>query len=346
MRKSFSISTIIALVGILLCDLAFAAQIPVIDTVQPLQVQQVYSYDTSDPLGENSLFLIKNTGSVSLNFCITPGNLSSCPLGSYMVVPSGLVLVTVADLGLSSVTAGGSYVLNVSNSHLTAGTYIITPLSSSVPQNEVEISQANPADSVLRMVFTDSLSRLKIIGDATPVKPCQGTDPYWRTDGNNAVFQPFCSASIGTMNAYPFFIKTNSTVRMTVSTTGNVGIGLSALPPAKQASTLSNYMLSVVGKVIAEEYVVKLAMDWPDYVFGRGHKMLPLNQLETYVKTNKHLPGIPSAEEVSKNGVSVGDMLTKQMEKIEEMSLYLIELNKKIEALEEENQKIKEDRKK
>ena len=65
---------------------------------------------------------------------------------------------------------------------------------------------------------------------------------------------------------------------------------------------------------------------------------MPISELEQSVKKNKHLPGIPSAEEVAANGVNVGEMQAKLLQKIEELTLYMIEQNKKIEKLEKENE--------
>jgi hypothetical protein len=65
-----------------------------------------------------------------------------------------------------------------------------------------------------------------------------------------------------------------------------------------------------------------------DYVFSANHKLLPLEDLEASINANKHLPGIPSATEVKEKGIMLGDMQTKTMEKVEELTLYLIQLSK------------------
>ena len=116
-------------------------------------------------------------------------------------------------------------------------------------------------------------------------------------------------------------------------TPDGVNIGAPRIP--------AGYLLAVGGRILATEVVVRLIPDWPDYVFKKGYKLKTLNELEEYVETNHHLPGIPSAKEIDKNGLSLGDVVTRQMEKIEELSLYLIEINKKLEKLEEENKQMK-----
>ena len=97
------------------------------------------------------------------------------------------------------------------------------------------------------------------------------------------------------------------------------------------------YKLSIDGKMACEEVLVELSGDWPDYVFGDEYKLMPLNVVETFIKNEGHLPNIPTAKEVEKNGLEVGDMQRKLMEKVEELTLYIIELDKQNKIL---NQKI------
>ncbi|WP_395045426.1 hypothetical protein [Flavobacterium sp.] len=87
------------------------------------------------------------------------------------------------------------------------------------------------------------------------------------------------------------------------------------------------------GNVRATEVRVKTPI-FPDYVFNTEYKLMSLSDLEKYIDANNHLPNIPKANEVIINGLELGSMQVKQMEKIEELTLYIIELNKKIEALE------------
>jgi trimeric autotransporter adhesin len=107
---------------------------------------------------------------------------------------------------------------------------------------------------------------------------------------------------------------------------GRVAIGTDA--PA------NGYKLSVFGKAICEELVVQLKAAWPDYVFKKNYQLRPLGELEKFISENKHLPNFPAAADIEKNGLQVGDMQKKMMEKIEELTLYIIEANKKIEKLE------------
>jgi hypothetical protein len=128
------------------------------------------------------------------------------------------------------------------------------------------------------------------------------------------------------------------------------GNGYFSGPVAINTATLSNpfpgngYMLAVKGKIIAEEYVAKLT-PWPDYVFKKDYNLKDLNDLDQFIKEKEHLPGIPTAIEAEKNGVSLGEMAKIQMEKIEELTLYMIQMHKELQSLKAENEKLKKENK-
>jgi len=92
-------------------------------------------------------------------------------------------------------------------------------------------------------------------------------------------------------------------------------------------------MLSVDGKVVAKSLYITMT-DWADYVFANDYKLTSLKDVETYYKTNKHLPEIPSEKEVIENGVNVADMNKLLLKKVEELTLYLVQQQKEIDALE------------
>lgn len=114
---------------------------------------------------------------------------------------------------------------------------------------------------------------------------------------------------------------------------GNVGIGTSN--PTE--------ILSVKGTVLATKVKVSAitnSIDWPDYVFDKKYKLPSLKEIEKYIKLNNHLPNVPSAKEVKKNGIDLGDNQALFLKKIEELTLLMIEQNKKIDIQNKKTQKL------
>ena len=106
---------------------------------------------------------------------------------------------------------------------------------------------------------------------------------------------------------------------------GNVGIGTDT--PSER--------LSVNGNIRAKEIKVE-ATNWPDYVFHENYRLTPLPQIKNYIKTNGHLPEIPSAKEVDDNGVLLGEMNKLLLKKIEELTLHVIQLEERISEMEKD----------
>ncbi len=104
---------------------------------------------------------------------------------------------------------------------------------------------------------------------------------------------------------------------------GNLGIGTSN----------PSHLLSVNGVIRSKEILVE-AIPWPDYVFSPQYNLPNLKEVEKYIQENQHLPNIPKAKDIEEQGQAVGEIQRKMMEKIEELTLYIIILNKKIENLE------------
>ncbi|MDR2836702.1 MAG: hypothetical protein LBV69_11035 [Bacteroidales bacterium] len=110
---------------------------------------------------------------------------------------------------------------------------------------------------------------------------------------------------------------------------GSVGIGI--------ASTTfggTTYKLAVKGTIISDEITVVNTTSWPDYVFEENYKKMSLSDVENFIKANKHLPEVPSACEVEEDGAKLGEMVKILLKKVEEQTLYIIEMEKRITELE------------
>ena len=112
---------------------------------------------------------------------------------------------------------------------------------------------------------------------------------------------------------------------VTITPLGNMGIGI----------TTPDEKLAVNGRIRAHEIKVETA-NWPDYVFDENYQVGTLEALESYIKTNKHLPEMPSAKEVETNGIALGEMNKLLLKKIEELTLFVIELKKENELIKKE----------
>jgi len=108
-----------------------------------------------------------------------------------------------------------------------------------------------------------------------------------------------------------------------------VAIGLNNV----QEKLSADYKLVVAGKVLAEELRVMLVDQWSDYVFEPDYELRSLPELADYIDAHRHLPDIPSAAEVERDGISIGDMQAKLLSKIEELTLHMIEQHRTIETL-------------
>lgn len=122
----------------------------------------------------------------------------------------------------------------------------------------------------------------------------------------------------------------SKTTAMSIRSNGNVGIG--TIAPEER--------FTVNGKIKANEIRVN-GNGAPDYVFEESYKVATLEEVESYIKKNKHLPEVPSAKEFERDGMALGEMNKLLLKKIEELTLHVIEMNKRVEKLETENQKLK-----
>ena len=136
--------------------------------------------------------------------------------------------------------------------------------------------------------------------------------------------------SRGNHRFYTEYNGTPGSEKMVIQSNGNVGIG--TVSPG-------NWKLAVNGKVRAKE--VKVETGWSDFVFNKEYELPSLQEVDNHIKEKGHLKDIPSAKEVEENGIFLGEMDAKLLQKIEELTLYTIQQEKKIEDQDEEIKKLK-----
>jgi hypothetical protein len=162
---------------------------------------------------------------------------------------------------------------------------------------------------------------------------------------NDVVMQPqgdvknvFFNLNKGTLNSSRFrFGDAENNKTLVVANGGKVGINTEVFPKNDP-----NFNFYVKGGIKSEQVKVQLCNGWCDYVFDKSYKLKPLPEVESFITKNKHLPNMPSAEKLYKEeGFEVGQMITLQQEKIEEIFLHLIELEKQVKNLKVENEQLK-----
>ena len=134
---------------------------------------------------------------------------------------------------------------------------------------------------------------------------------------------------IVTTNSVAFNIDNNGS-KFQILSDGKTRIGASRIA---SGSTHENAMLTVGGEVACKSLYVLKPSTWADYVFEKSYTIQNLTEVEQYIQINKHLPGVPSAEEVKENGYDVNEINKALLEKIENLYLYVIEQQKEIEKL-------------
>jgi hypothetical protein len=187
-------------------------------------------------------------------------------------------------------------------------------------------------DHGYRLLMVDSTGQLKLLTDhnannAPLATTCydHGSNLPWTFCGNIV----FPTARLGTRNNVPLRLISNDQERLILMPNGKVGIGTS--PPA---GPVGDYRLFVENGISTRDVLVKVG-DWPDYVFVEGYHLMPLGELRDFLNTNRHLPGVPSVQDVAdKKGVEVGDLQAKMLKVMEEQALYILQLEERLQRME------------
>ena len=237
------------------------------------------------------------------------------------------------DFDLSTQNGSGFYqgVFHISNSTLGVGIGTLSPgpyTKLNVVGGAVEISTAaHQADASLHI--STSFGQF---GRLTQINPSAVNSPALNImasldAGGNANWWSWGVLTSGSWALQPS-TSFGGTTGLFLDRNGNMGIGNTA-PDAK---------LSVTGQVHATEVKVTTTVPGPDYVFDQSYDLRALSDVKSFIDQNKHLPEVPSAAEMAKNGIQLGEMNMLLLKKIEELTLYVLQQQKQIDEL---NQAIK-----
>lgn len=235
----------------------------------------------------------------------------------------GLYAGTLSDDGYGGFLSGGKYALYAvtTNPDGYAG-YFTGPrnyfsgsvgIGTNSPAGKLHVNDAASSNTTV-LITPKAISA----GDSSTLLFGEDNDGtygmYWMYDGTGNLMGLW--GKYGSTNYGPHLLVNRDN--------GSMAIG---------SNFATGYKLSVSGKIICTELRVNLVADWPDYVFKKEYNLLPVERLGDYIRDHGHLPNIPPASEINTSGLDVGEMQRLMMEKIEELSLYIVGQQKQIEEL-------------
>ena len=350
---------------VILNKMTNAVETNVLKSTANLMTSNVNSISSSAPIINS----ISNTINSSNQLITTVNGVASAPVnlpqdfqslsqsGNTITLSNGggsFTLPTFTDTDEQSLSLTGN-TLSISNGNsVTLPAYVDIPQT--VSQSENTITLSNGGGSFNLPTFIDVPQTISQAGNTVTLSNGGGTFTLPTTsitagtnitvNGSGTSASPYVIAAADTS-----LYTNNGTINTATTTSGNrvvdmddnniwfksaaadtngkIYIGTTAAYP----TTTGNYKLFVEGGILTEKVKVALrsTANWADYVFEKNYELMPLKNVEEYIAVNKHLPGIDSASELSKNGLDLAEMQAKHMAKIEEMMLYIIEQNKTIE---------------
>lgn len=260
--------------------------------------------------------------------------------GSWAVNGANIYNANAGNVGIGTImpvdkltvqTPGASYGLTHTDGVTTVGTWIGT--DAFFPGGWV----GTKSNHQLNFFTAGGVSKMTVFPNGNVIVGDNTTTPYGRltvrtannsdgishigNDGNILATRiGGTSAGIGTWSNTHMRLFCNGRSDVFIAAaTGNVGIG---------TENFGTYKLAVNGNIRTKELVVETG--WADYVFDKAYTLPLLTDVEKFIKQNGHLPNIPSAKDVEEKGLHVGDVQKRMMEKIEELTLYVIALNKEL----------------
>lgn len=230
---------------------------------------------------------------------------------------------------------GGNNISNINTGNVILGNHTLGG-----PSNLLTLKNTTPANVLLNSFYTGTPASPRTLGAFRVLNSGDGEPAHQffmgmrkLPDNNYDFVQSVFVDGTGWSEFSKFEMHTRNYLIMggvndfLINNSGGVGIGVSSLP--------EGYRFAVNGKVIAEELLIQKHAEWPDFVFGSDYSLMSLNELEYFINSNSHLPGVPSEKIIKEmGGFNVGEMTTILLQKVEELTLHIIELNKRIEELE------------
>ena len=231
--------------------------------------------------------------------------------GSYWYY-NGSGWVNLAAASPSPWTINGTNIYNSNSGNVGIGT------SATAPEHRLHVRSATSSEGIL----LEAVNPILQLRQSNIPDPGYSDVGFVQLAGNNIRIGTNSSNGSG-----QFVVRTGGDDRLFVDSVGNVSLGNSY-------KIATGYKLSVNGKIMAEGVRVQFDNNWPDYVFDKNYKLASLKEIEAFIKKERHLPDIPSAQDVLKDGIDLGEMNKKLLEKIEELTLHVIALDKKNAVLE------------
>lgn len=291
-----------------------------------LDIGGSFNADLDGNVGNN--LTVNNTATIT-NAAITNATIGSANIASAVITGAN---ITSATINTSTTTNG-----TISNATITNNLLV---------QNG-QIDMTMPLDGSFRNINANSSAGGLALNSGTGSRIELYAGAATGREGNISFVSGGPTTSLAGPTGISYYHHNSATSTYTnlmhIWNNGKVTIG-SGIDAWIQnpTHTPDGYLLYVQKGILTEKLKVQNTTDpWSDFVFNDDYELMPLSQLETYVTTNKHLPEIPSADEVKENGIDVASMDAKLLQKIEELTLYLIKQQKQIEQQKSEIEVLK-----
>ena len=207
--------------------------------------------------------------------------------------------------------------------------FITGPTGSTIGTEKMRITQAgNIAVANNNQILLSGTDLNHGLGAFTT----DGTHTQFATrDINGPVLYGYNGGALGSNQVQPGIAPPIQKIALQWDQNGYVHIGNS---PGNTSHP--NAALTVYGESVSTAHYVT-QNNWSDFVFDKKYTLMPLTELESFYKKNQHLPNVPSAKEMKQNGNNLGETDAILLQKVEELTLYIVELKKEVEALKKGN---------